>query len=179
MIPTKATSTERAAELPGDVLIDEPKIGFTHGIDINAKPDQIWPWLVQVGADRAGWYSHDWIDNWGRPSAREILPQFQTLHMGELVPAWPGAKHTFRVALIAEQQHLVLSWPSRKGFGANALWTLALRPKGEGSRLVARMTLSLKGFSALRFLIKPAMGVGHHIMQRKQLLELKKRAEQS
>jgi len=54
-------------------------------VTIDAPPDQVWPWLVQLGGDRAGWYSWDRLDNAGRPSAREIHPEWQHLAVGDRV----------------------------------------------------------------------------------------------
>ena len=54
---------EQTRALPGDELIADAKAQITHGIDIAASPEAIWPWLVQMGCRRAGWYSHDWLDN--------------------------------------------------------------------------------------------------------------------
>src|SRR6266511_1264030 len=54
----------------------------TRAIPVTARAEQVWPWLVQIGYGRAGWYSYDWIDNDGRPSADRILPDFQYLRVG-------------------------------------------------------------------------------------------------
>jgi len=60
-------------------------------VTIEAPPDQVWPWLVQMGWDRGGWYSWDRLDNAGRPSAREVHPEWQDLALGDYVKAWsPG-----------------------------------------------------------------------------------------
>ena len=59
--------------------------------DIAAPPERVWPWRVQMGAGRAGWYSYDRIDNGGRPSADRIVPELQRLAVGDVMPAVPGA----------------------------------------------------------------------------------------
>jgi len=59
--------------LPGDELVTEPTTSDTRGIDIAAPPEQVWPWLVQMGYKRAGWYSYDAIDM-NQGSSREIVP---------------------------------------------------------------------------------------------------------
>ena len=73
-----ATDDEVSREMPGDELIPGAA-SATRAITIEATPDAIWPWLVQLGYGKAGWYSYDWIDNDFRPSANRILPQYQSL----------------------------------------------------------------------------------------------------
>lgn len=96
---------------PGDDLISAPRKTITHAITINASADRVWPWLVQMGAGRAGWYSYDRIDNGGRQSAGRILPGLQHLRVGDLVPATPGAKDAFLVRDIDPGHYLVLVVP--------------------------------------------------------------------
>jgi len=55
-------------------------------VTITARPEAIWPWLIQIGVTRAGWYSYDRLDNLGRPSAERILPEFQYLAVGDVIP---------------------------------------------------------------------------------------------
>ena len=66
---------------------------------VSAPPEEVWPWLVQVGYRRGGWYADDLLDNFGRPSAREILPEFQNLHLGQHLAWGPRAseRSAFRV----------------------------------------------------------------------------------
>ena len=59
-------------------------------LTIDAAPTDVWPWLVQLGYDRAGWYSYDWIDNDGRPSADRVVPELQDLAVGDRIPMGPG-----------------------------------------------------------------------------------------
>src|SRR5687767_14587951 len=69
-----ATEQEVGSPLPGDDLVPRPTFRATRAITINASPERVWPWLVQVGLGRAGWYSYDLLDNLGRRSSRRILP---------------------------------------------------------------------------------------------------------
>jgi hypothetical protein len=73
-----ATDAELGRALPGDELVDSPTFDATRAITIGAPPAQVWPWLVQVGVNRAGWYSYDLLDNLGRPSARQVTPTCST-----------------------------------------------------------------------------------------------------
>ena len=91
-LSVRARPLERARALPGDELIPESIASLTHAITIQRAPHDVWPWLVQMGAgSRAGWYSYDFIDNGRRPSADRIVPVLQTVAVGDLCPAVPGA----------------------------------------------------------------------------------------
>src|SRR6185436_9994343 len=82
-------SREDERPLPGDELLPDAVGQLTHGITIGAPPDQIWPWLVQMGCRRAGYYSIDLLDNGGVPSAREIHPELGEVRVGDVLPATP------------------------------------------------------------------------------------------
>ena len=69
-----ATRAEVAMTMPGDVLLPSAQFRATRAITIDAPPAAVWPWLVQVGCGRAGWYSNDLLDSLARPSTSEILP---------------------------------------------------------------------------------------------------------
>ena len=75
-------SSERVRSLPGDELLPEAVGSFTHAITIRRPRREIWPWLIQMGAGRAGWYSYDFIDNGRQPSAKRIVPELQHLEVG-------------------------------------------------------------------------------------------------
>jgi len=72
-----ATAFEQRRPLPVDAMVPDPLFTSTHAITIDAPPDQAWPWIAQMGAGRAGWYSWDAIDNGGTPSARRVVPELQ------------------------------------------------------------------------------------------------------
>ena len=86
---------------PGAELVPDGERGATMAVTIDAPPDRVWPWLLQLGGDRAGWYSWDHLDNAGHPSAREVHPEWQDLAVGDPVayrtrrhgpvPAWEVA----------------------------------------------------------------------------------------
>ena len=79
------TAAEQVEPLPGDAFLPVDS-GTTHAITIAAPPASVWPWLVQMGLGRAGWYSHDFLDNAGRPSSRTIVPEWQGTATGDLLP---------------------------------------------------------------------------------------------
>ncbi len=85
-----ATDAEVARAMPGDQIQPQPIESVTRAVTIDARPEQIWPWLVQIGYGRAGWYGYDWIDNAGMPSAGRIIPALQHLRAGDDLPIWKG-----------------------------------------------------------------------------------------
>ena len=79
---TRATPAEKQRRLPGDELVPEPMWQATRATTIGAPPEAVWPWLVQMGQGRGGFYSYDWVENLGGldiHSADEIIPELQTL----------------------------------------------------------------------------------------------------
>lgn len=81
----RADDTERKRVLPGDELVATPIASITDAITIRRVPNDVWPWLVQMGAGRGGWYSYDFIDNRGYRSADSILPQFRSIWCGRRI----------------------------------------------------------------------------------------------
>ena len=79
---------ETAKPLPGDELVLTPTAIDTRGIVVDAPPEAVWPWLVQMGFGRGGWYSYDQLDIRGK-SAAKILPEYQAIAAGDIVPTSP------------------------------------------------------------------------------------------
>jgi hypothetical protein len=176
---TQATPQERALSLPGDWMISRVAGSLTHGITVHCSRRELWPWLIQMGADRAGWYSYDRLDNGGRHSAETVLQDFQHPSVGAVFPALPGRRDGF-VLLENEPTHwLVLGWPSPEGEPivtwafvlheiAPNLTRLLVRVRARDDHRVHRLP------KAMGFLMKRLI---HFIMQRKQLIEIARRAE--
>ena len=70
---TRATPREHLLALPGDEMIRHAAGSLTHAITVRCSRRELWPWVIQMGADRAGWYSYDSLDNGGRHSAEGIV----------------------------------------------------------------------------------------------------------
>lgn len=96
---------ETAKSLPGDDIVPNAEAVDTRGIDIAAPPKDVWPWLVQMGYGRAGWYSYDELDM-DQPSAEAIVPELQHLAVGDLLPTHPGGG--FEVRIIEPKKALVV-----------------------------------------------------------------------
>ena len=87
-----ATDDEVRRSLPGDSIVAKADYVATRAITIQAPPRDVWPWLMQIGSGRAGWYSYDRLDNDGVASADRLLPEFQSLAVDDLVPMIPGSE---------------------------------------------------------------------------------------
>lgn len=128
-----ATPDEVARALPGDNLVLRPVFDATRAITIEAPPQEVWPWLVQAGVGRAGWYSYDLLDNLGRPSATQIDPRWQQLAVGDLVPMSPDGTQGIEVLALDAPTSMVWGSPGTS-------WVWQLDPVGsEATRLVTRI----------------------------------------
>ncbi len=178
-IQVRATRDEQARTLPGDGLIPQPIGSVNHAITICRPPRDVWPWLVQMGSGRAGWYAYDFIDNGGHRSADRILPEFQNIEVGSVFPALPGVNDVFVVVQYETEHSLVLSWRSPSGEYLTT-WAFVLeRLQPNSTRLIVRGHVApdynpygLPQWMAL-LLARPA----HFVMERKQLLGIARLAE--
>jgi hypothetical protein len=132
-----ATAVEATRPLPGDKVVFSPSVNATRAITIAAPPERVWPWLVQMGTGRAGFYASDWLDNNDQPSASRILPEFQSLHAGDIVPTPQGQRAGYLVKGFEVNRYLL--WVVRPN-RASWCWSLSALPNG-GTRLVARFRL--------------------------------------
>ncbi|MEV6325264.1 hypothetical protein AB0M45_29390 [Nocardia sp. NPDC051787] len=108
MLHWGATPAEVAGEYPGDMLVPAPTGCSTMATTLEAPPEEVWRWLVQMGADRAGWYSWDRLDNGGRPSSTRVVPEWQELREGDRVNATVDGRMYFTVAIADRPTTLVL-----------------------------------------------------------------------
>lgn len=171
---------ERWRMLPGDELIPRVHAMLTHAITIRRPRAEVWPWLVQMGGGRAGWYSYDRIDNDGKPSAERIVPELQHVEVGDVFPGKPGMREGFIVLSYQPERFLILGWPSPDGTPV-VTWAFVLEEAGPGrTRLVARVRVG-EGYHAPfglpEWMSKTVVPLGHLVMQRKQLLGLARRVE--
>ncbi|HEX7974849.1 MAG TPA: hypothetical protein VF498_10600, partial [Anaerolineales bacterium] len=104
-----AGKTELARSLPGDDLVPQPKVNATHAITISAPASAVWPWLVQIGEGRGGFYSYTWIEKMmgaNIENSERILPEYQQLKVGDIVPFYQ--KSGPPVAAIEPGRYLVI-----------------------------------------------------------------------
>ncbi|HUP82791.1 MAG TPA: hypothetical protein VM284_01215 [Candidatus Limnocylindria bacterium] len=176
---------EAELPLPGDELIDEPSHVETRGITIHAPVAKVWPWLVQMGFGRAGWYSYDQLDP--KAATEEVKPEFQELNVGDIMPTHPGGG--FLVRVVEAERALVLytdtdllrsqsgrdeteSYPEIK-----ASWAFYLQPEDGGTRLIERFRAKTPGSGPATAVLGEIMGTGIVLMTRKQMLSIKERVE--
>lgn len=169
--PVRPLGDEARRPLPGDELVSA-KVQQTHGVTIHARPTEIWPWLIQMGCRRAGVYSYDRLDNGGVPSADRIIPEFQHVEVGDILPWTPTADDGFIVRAVEPERALVLGEDT-----GSFTWAFVLEPiDATSTRLIARVRSwyeSLAGGLMVRLVWRPI----HFGMQRRQLLNLKRRVE--
>ncbi len=195
---------EASKALPGDDLVPAPSAIETRGIVIDAPPEAVWPWLVQMGYERGGWYSYDQLDNRGR-SVERILPAFQGTTVGDILPVSPDGGFEARVvdppkafvlytdtALIERQAAAatgVEGRPVPAGLAASgaflrqsprefaASWAFALEPLSGGrTRLIERFRVRFGAGSPAFRVIGPVMGMGVILMMRRQMIGIEERA---
>lgn len=169
--------------LPGDAILAAPRAQATHHVDIAAPPERVWPWLVQMGCGRAGWYSWDFLDNGGVASADRIIPSLQRIAVGDILPMRPKGGDGFAVLVIDPPRSLVLGDPSllpgrtAPGDAPRGTWAFALEPSGDnGTRLVVRVRIDHRP-SLPAAVLGPLIRGVHAVMERKQLRTLKQRVE--
>ena len=198
---------DTARALPGDDLVPGALTTDTRSIDIDAPPTDVWPWLVQMGYGRAGWYSYDAIDMTG-VSSRHIVPEWQTLAVGDVIPTHPGGGFAVRVleperamvlysdtGIVASQAAVAreaatdapttniqatgvfLEATQPTEFAAS--WAFVLEPLPDGrTRLIERFRVRFgESDKPWTAATLPVVGFGVFLMTRQQMLGIRERAE--
>lgn len=173
-----ATSEEIVAAYPGDELVPVPASFVNRGVTIEASAEQIYPWLVQLGARKGGMYSYSWFETYILQceliNADRIHPEWQDLKVGDLVRMCPGdfGPQPYTVALIEPNKAVVMGH-QENGKWVD-LWQFIMTPQADGTtRLVLRTrTMMVGGFW-------DAIHPGIFIMERGMLLGIKERAEKA
>jgi hypothetical protein len=171
-----ATDAERLAVYPGDELVPAPRGLVTRGVTVQAAPEAIYPWLVQMGADRGGLYSYTALEglaNCPMTNADRIHPEWQNLKAGDQVKlcAQDPAPPPYIVAALEPNRSMVLGHQNSRGQWEE-VWQFTLVPQADGtSRLVTRTrTMMVGGFWEVLHPIT-------FMMERGMLLGIKARAE--
>jgi hypothetical protein len=188
-----ATAAEEQRALPGDDLIPSPWWGWTHAVTISAPAEQVWPWLVQRGYRRGGWYTFDSLyemmdaaDFVDGHSAERIIPELQRMEVGDALPIAPGVD--LPVVAVEPGRMLLVHARGNPQAGPNApfdpdnfmalSWLWYLEPlDGESCRLIDRCRFdyspSLTNVLSQSILFQPAS----FVLDRQMLLGIKRRAE--
>jgi hypothetical protein len=185
-----ATDAEVQRPYPGADLVPGGKRGATMATTIDAPPSRVWPWLVQMGCDRAGWYSWDRLDNSGAPSAERIHPGWQQIEVGDRLLSTKRGKTWFVVAALERERFLALrasydvrgrpfdpDGPRPRHF-TDSVWCFLLEPlPGNRTRLI------VSGYAIGRpKVVQVIQDVliwepTHWVMQTRQFANLRRRAE--
>lgn len=178
-----ATAQESQRPLPGDELVPHPRQSSTRAITIYAPAAEIWPWLVQLGQGRGGFYSHDWLENLAGcniHSASRVIPKYQQLAVGDRVRLGPEGYPFYTVAAIEPEQALVLRAGDPKEASPHVYdsWVFYLNEITSGlTRLIVRnrrdYTSTAANFITWRIITEPAQ----FVMESKMLQGIKQRAE--
>lgn len=165
--------------LPGDSVLPDAPYSLTHAVDIEAPPSLVWPWLMQLGCDRGGWYSIDVLDHGGEPSVPELRAQWTERRVGDTVHATPSLDGGYEVLDVRPERCFVIGGETdRMGGHIRTSWSFMLEPIGtDATRLLTRVrgtgeppwSAWLQGA-----VIFPPL---HALMQRAQLKNLKRLVE--
>ncbi|MHA2121444.1 MAG: hypothetical protein ACW990_09605 [Promethearchaeota archaeon] len=157
----------------GDELLVEPEFNTTRVVEINAPPEKVWPWIVQMGMGRGGFYNFDMLDNAGKPSADSIIPEYQDLKVGDLI-----------LGLLQVQEikpNTSILWRFLEGAGGweNATWSWGLyETKNHNTRLVSRLRQKYNSDSLLELCMYGFQEIFEIFMMRTSLLGIKHRVEE-
>jgi hypothetical protein len=169
-----ATQIEVSRYMAGDELLDDPEFNTNRVVEINAPPEEVWPWLVQMGYKRGGFYNFDHLDNGGMPSAESIIPEYQNLKVGDLILP------LLQVVQIESQKSML--WVFLKGAGGweNATWSWGLyKTENEKTRLVSRLRQKYTTSSIKERIMWGFQEVTEIFMMRTCLLGIKRRVEEN
>ena len=193
-----ASEAELARRYPGDELVPEPKWGWTHAVTIRAPAAEVWPWVVQMGQGRGGFYSYQRLENLvgcDIHNADRILPEFEDLEAGDGIRLHPDVP-PLPVAVVEPGRAIVIHALSDTSSGepfqpaeggaegppesySNMIWTFFLEEQGDGTtRLISRTAYDYSSGLGQSLMYGPALvGSIGHVMDCKMLLGIKARVE--
>ena len=191
-----ATDAEVTRSLPGDELVPNVKVGYTQAITISAPPEEVWPWVIQMGYGRAGWYTYDWFYKLtgsanfhdGDHSADRIIPELQDLKVGDQIKIFETAPYD--VVILEPNRVLALlarvDWDTEETFELsetmpanfmNNSWVYVLEPADANStRLLVRWRADYSPKLSNALALRIPTEAGALIMQPKMFKGIKERA---
>lgn len=173
-----ATAEEITAVLPGDELVEPGAPRTTRAVTVDAPPEAVWPWLAQIGEDRGGFYSYDWLERLAGAkihNADSVHTEWQDVNVGDTV--WLARRYGQNasqvVAAVQPGSHLVLMSAAdfdrvQRGERALGSWAFYVRPHNGGTRLLARGTGGTTGITSF--------DIPHFVMERGMLEGIRERA---
>jgi hypothetical protein len=168
-----ANEQEVTRYMPGDELLIDPDFNSTRVVEIKAPPVKVWPWLVQMGINRGGFYTFDGLDNAGKPSADRIIPEYQNLKVGDfIIPL-------LHVAEINPPNFMLWKFLHGAGGWSNATWSWGLyETEDHHTRLVSRLRQKYDSKSILESGMYLFQEITEIFMMRTCLLGIKRRVEE-
>jgi len=169
-----ATDAEVRGAMPGDQIVHEASFNATRAITINAPPDAVWPWIVQMGYRRAGFYTYALLDNAGYESSEHILEEYQPAKVGDWMPMAKRVSETTAFKVKAFETNDWLLWEK-----PDSTWAWRLVPlDGGGTRLITRLRQRYAWASpGMAILTLVLLEFGDFPMMRRVLKGIKVRAE--
>ena len=179
-----ATADEVHGAMPGDEIVRRARFNATRAVTVGAPPERVWPWIVQLGYGRAGFYTYDLIDNAGQRSAERIVDEYQHPAPGDLMPMFKelrGLAIAYTVTAFETGAWMVWVHRPRATEDPDSTWTWRLTPlPGGRTRLVTRMKQDYRwetpGLAIFNFIL---MELGDFAMERRMLKGIKRRAEEA
>lgn len=165
--------------MAGDEYFENPKFNSTRAVEINATPEQIWPWIVQIGYSKGGFYGFDKLDNGGNPSAEIIIPECQNLQVGDSIASgeYKGQLFNFLEVVELEPEKSML-WVFIETPWKGATWSWGLyRIDDEHTKLVSRLRQDYTFDSFKAIVAWSFIDTIEILMMRTTLLGIKLRAE--
>lgn len=187
------TQSEAYGPLPGDDLFPTYASQATHAITIHASPQEIWPWLMQIGQDRSGFYSYTFLENafgCSMPKVEHLVPQWKLRTPGEtvwfcdperfngegkMIPAIVDPSRTFAMVTTKDWQSLKAGKLAHEG-----IWTFTLAPiDASKTRLIARLRGGTPPTLGARMVGRLFWEPAHFVMEQKMLRTIRDLAERT
>jgi len=180
-----ATDAEVARRWPGDELVPNPSTRAVRAVTVNAPPSRVWPWIMQVGRERGGFYSYTWLENLIGANIRNVYQQIPGLPDRQASDTvWIAPRDRFGgmarmiVAAVHFQRAMVLVPPTdaehvRSERAAEGVWSFNLEPASDHTTRFVMLSLAAKPRIPDRVFWEPA----HFVMERKMMLTIKSLAE--
>jgi hypothetical protein len=172
---------EVAAPMPGDDIVRRAQFNATRAITIQAPPEQVWPWIAQLGYRRGGFYTYDLVDNAGERSADRIIEEYQRIQVGDLIPMWHEARGlavAYRVDSFQTNEWMLWVHRPHENEQPDSTWSWQLLRSDDRTRLLTRMKQDYRWQTPrLAMFNLILMEFGDFAMERRMLKGIKARAE--
>lgn len=142
LLGVRPTPAQVLATAPGDEVVGQPDVVMDRAFDLPAPPAAVWPWIGQLGKDRAGWYLPRWVERFvpsRHRALRRIDESLQHLQPGDVIPDWGGKNATFEI-VTHEAPNLLVHRSTRGDMQLS--WAIMLHPSAGGTRMHLRLRMA-------------------------------------